>query len=352
MTVSTIAPKIIDSPSVWRGEDMLKRTDWVHQMSTEEIAEIDAAYRGLIARGIALTDIERDNFPVPRFAKLAQHAQQMIENGPGIFLIRGFPAEKYEMLALRMIYWGLGKYLGTAVTQSSDGDLLGDVRDASFDITSKTGRGYRSSQELTFHCDSADVTALFVLRTAMTGGVSGFASSIAIHNEVVRRDPELAAVLYEPFHWSLQGQEAPGEAPFYQQPVFHMNEGYFSLRFVRAQIYGAEKFAGAPPLSAKQRAALDLLSDVADNSEYSFRMMLAPGDLEILNNHIAMHARTEFEDRGERDTNRHLLRLWLSMPNSRPLSPLMGYIYRDQSPGAVRGGFRAHGNRRIMETPL
>ncbi len=65
-----------------------------------------------------------------------------------------------------------------------------------------------------------------------------------------------------------------------------------------------------------------------------------------------MHARTEFKDQGMRDTSRHLLRLWLSMPNSRPLSPLMSYIYRDQRPGVVRGGFRAHGSRRIMETPL
>jgi hypothetical protein len=352
MAESIFVPRIIDSPAVWTGADMQKRTDWIYQLSADEIAEIDAAYRGLVARGIQLTDIERENFPLPLFAKLAAHAQDMIENGPGIFLIRGFPAEKYEMLALRMIYWGLGKYLGTAVTQSSDGDLLGDVRDASFDINSKTGRGYRSSQELTFHCDSADVTALFVLRTAMTGGMSGFASSVAVHNEVVRRDPELAAVLYQPFYWSLLGQEQPGEAPYYEQPVFSMQDGYFSQRFVRAMIYGAEKHVGAPPMNAKQRAALDLLCDFADNSPYSFRMMLTPGDLEILNNHTTMHARTEFKDHGTRDTNRHLLRLWLSMPNSRPLSPLMNYIYRDQSPGAVRGGFRAHGNRRIMETPL
>ena len=352
MAETMTIPRIIESPAVWTGAEMQKRTDWIHHLSAEEIAEIDTAYRGLIARGIQLTDIERDNFPLPHFAKLAQHVQDRIENGPGIFLIRGFPAEKYEMLALRMIYWGLGKYLGTAVTQSSDGDLLGDVRDASFDINSKTGRGYRSSQELTFHCDSADVTALFVLRTAMTGGMSGFASSIAVHNEVVRRDPKLAALLYERFYWSLLGQEQPGEAPYYEQPVFHMHDGHFSMRFVRAMIYGAEKHVGAPPLSVKQRAALDLLCDVADNSPYSFRMMLAPGDLEVLNNHISMHARTEFKDQGTRDTNRHLLRLWLSMPNSRPLSPLMNYIYRDQTPGAVRGGFRAHGSRRIMETPL
>jgi hypothetical protein len=168
---------------------------------------------------------------------------------------------------------------------------------------------------------------------------------------MLRRDPDLTEVLYQPFNWSLQGQEAPSESPYYQQPVFHMHDGHFASRYVRAQIYGAEKFAGAAPLTAKQRAALDLLNTVADEPEFHFRMMLEPGDLEILNNHLTMHARTEFKDSDKPDTNRHLLRLWLSMPNSRPLSPLMGYIYRDQRPGAVRGGFRALSEARVHETP-
>ncbi|HEX6512343.1 MAG TPA: hypothetical protein VF157_08595, partial [Chloroflexota bacterium] len=45
------------------------------------------------------------------------------------------------------------------------------------------------------------------------------------------------------------------------------------------------------------------------------------------------------EDYPEPERRRHLLRLWLSVPNSRPLSPALSHIYRDQRPGAVRGGF-------------
>ena len=48
---------------------------------------------------------------------------------------------------------------------------------------------------------------------------------------------------------------------------------------------------------------------------------------------------TSFEDWPEDDRMRHLLRMWIAVPNSRPLSPLLARIYRDQSAGAVRGGF-------------
>jgi alpha-ketoglutarate-dependent taurine dioxygenase len=343
---------IIDSPAAWRGPDMARRTDWIHRFTEDEIAEIDAAYRAARARGVPLAEITRADFPAPQFAELCEHVRDYLENGPGIFLLRGFPIERYEHAAQRAIYWGMGTHLGTAVTQSSDGDLLGDVRDASFDINSRTGRGYRSSQELTFHCDSADVTALFVLRNAKSGGISRFASSLEAHNEMARRDPDLLDVMFEPFYWSLQGQEAPGELPYYQQPIFHMQDGFFSSRYIKTQVHFAEKFAGAPPLTDRQCKALALFDSITDEPDFGFEMMLNPGDLEILNNHTAMHARTEFEDHPEPGRYRHLLRLWLSMPNSRPLSPLMNFIYRDQRPGAVRGGFRAHGARRVHETPL
>ena len=131
-----------------------------------------------------------------------------------------------------------------------------------------------------------------------------------------------------------------------------MQDGHFASRYIKTQVHFAEKFAGAPPLTQRQRAALALFDSITDEPDFGFEMMLSPGDLEILNNHTAMHARTEFEDEPGPNKHRHLLRLWLSMPNSRPLSPLMGFIYRDQRPGTVRGGFRAHSGTRVHETPL
>ncbi len=42
--------------------------------------------------------------------------------------------------------------------------------------------------------------------------------------------------------------------------------------------------------------------------------------------------------------------MWLSPPNSRELSSLMEAIYRDQSAGAVRGGFPSRTGKHSFET--
>jgi hypothetical protein len=42
--------------------------------------------------------------------------------------------------------------------------------------------------------------------------------------------------------------------------------------------------------------------------------------------------------------------MWLSVPNSRPLSDAMHVIYRDRRPGAVRGGFPSRSGRLAYNT--
>jgi hypothetical protein len=48
-------------------------------------------------------------------------------------------------------------------------------------------------------------------------------------------------------------------------------------------------------------------------------MDLQPGDVQLLSNHTILHARTEFEDWPEPERRRHLLRLWISLPEKRSL---------------------------------
>ena len=44
-----------------------------------------------------------------------------------------------------------------------------------------------------------------------------------------------------------------------------------------------------------------------------------PGDIQFLNNFVMLHTRREYEDWPEPARKRHLLRLWLSDPASRPI---------------------------------
>ena len=329
------------SPADWKSADLAARSDWLHRLDEAEIAEIASAHARFKASGMGLAEVGPADFPAPRFAKVAARAIDALEHGPGMFMIRGFPVERYSMDDARAIYWCLGRHLGTAVSQSDEGDVLGDVRDLRLPPDSPRFRAYKTSGVAQFHTDSCDVAGLFVLRTAKTGGVSMVASSVAIHNEILRARPDLLDVLFRPFIWSMQGQERAGEEPFYPQPIFTSHEGYFSCRYIRGQIKNGQRFPAAPRLLPEQVEAMDLTDRLAADPAFHFVTNFQPGDLQLCNNHVVMHARTAFEDHPEPERRRHLLRMWLSVPNSRPLSPLLGRIYKDRRPGAVRGGFPA-----------
>jgi hypothetical protein len=79
-------------------------------------------------------------------------------------------------------------------------------------------------------------------------------------------------------------------------------------------------------------------------------MLLEPGDLQLLNNYVCLHSRTEFEDFQEEDRKRHLLRLWLSTPDAQRLSAQWADYYGDARGGVVRGGLRGSGiTREFLE---
>ncbi len=341
----------IDSPADWRGPDLARRADWIYRLTAGDRAEIAAGLEHALARNRPFADMTAADLPLPTFAQRLLHARDVLETGCGIFLFRGFPVADRSVDDLRRLYWGIGRHVGTAVSQSKRGDMLGDVRDIGTDVSGREGRGYTSSAELEFHTDSADVSALFFLRTARAGGLSRFVSSVAIHNEIARRNPEFLEVLYRPYIWSRQGQERAGEAAWYGQPIYGVAQGRFASRYIRTHILSARKHHGAPPLTDIQREALQAIDRLAGDPAFCLDMMLEPGDMAFLNSHTTYHARTEFEDHPEPERKRHLLRLWLSVPNSRPLPEGWSEIYRDRRPGAVRGGFPGHAEAPAYATP-
>ena len=322
----------------------MARTDWIHVLSPEESNEILEAVRAARRAGLDISQIERHNFPLPRFERVAARALDVLENDLGMFLVRGVPVKEISEADARLAYWGLGKYLGTAVTQSRKSDVLGDVRD--LDVFNKTlGRGYQSHQDLSFHTDSCDVVGLLVRRVAKRGGLSKIASSIAMHNQMLDEAPELVEELYKPFT-----MYSP-ERGKWTQPFFSMQDGHFSCKSGKLYVTLAQNNCPeVPRLTEAQKAALALFDGIPSREDFHFTMMFQPGDFQLLNNHVTLHARTDFEDFEEPDAKRHLFRLWLSVPNSRPLSPLMKDAFRETAAGAVRGGYPGQAQKIVFES--
>jgi len=80
---------------------------------------------------------------------------------------------------------------------------------------------------------------------------------------------------------------------------------------------------------------LDVYDEIANSEEIHLDMDLEPGDIQLISNHTILHARTAFEDFPELENRRHLLRLWISLPEARPIkqrlltwSSLLGLSYR------------------------
>ncbi len=218
--------------------------------------------------------------------------------GPGVSALTGFPVQRFNTEELRAIWWLLSIAIGTPVPQSWRGDVIGDVRDLGTGISGKSGRGYTSNVELGFHSDVADCSGLFFLQVARSGGTSRFASSVAIHDELARRRPELLEVLYQPF-----------------------------------------------TVSARQIEAVNELCALAREPQFSVERHFEPGAMVFCNNHTTFHLRTAFEDWPEPARRRHLLRIWLALPNSRPLPASFAPFFGDTAAGAVRGGYHSRDGR-------
>jgi hypothetical protein len=344
--------RAIAGPEAWRAEDLTRSTDWVREIPPEVVLELEEALHGLKRRGLAWRDMRREDFAIPATAGFLDGVSRELEHGRGVVLLRRLPVERYSEEELKQIYWGLGLHLGTPRCQNAHGELIGEVRDEvrrygevhqpgvvpapGAPVTSRYKA--RSSGPLRFHTDRADVVGLLCVRKARAGGISKIVSTVTISNEILRRRPDLHALLCQDYIRTREGEEMGGERSVYALPVFGVRDGRFTSQYSRTFVEAAQRVPGVPRLSAAQNEALDLLAEVAE--EQCFTMSLEPGDIQLLNNHVIYHGRTAYEDDGGSDSDRLLYRLWLSMPNSRALPAGFEVLWGSIEPGALRGGIQ------------
>jgi Taurine catabolism dioxygenase TauD, TfdA family len=347
--VSDIPLSAVDSPAAWLAADLAADRQWERAFTSAEVATLHDAFNHLceVNPSLDLATMTADDFPLAELAPELARLRDVIVDGVGTQVYTGFPVEHYTEQELRAIWWGFNLHVGTAVSQSWRGNLIGDVRDVGTGIAGRAGRGYTSNDELNFHSDFSDLTGLFFLKQGKTGGVSRMGSSVAVHNEIYRRRPDLLAVLYEPFATSWQSNELPGEQPWYNMPIFGRDGDNLSCAFVKTNVLWAAKNCGAPPMTDRQIDAVEYLAAVAAEDQFLVERRFEPGTMWFCSNHTVLHMRTAFTDFDEPERKRHLLRIWLSLPNGHALSPTYAPFFGDVRAGAVRGGYRPRPNERV-----
>ena len=351
-----IARTPIAGACVWQGRDMVESARWIRDLPQDVLAEIDAALDRVRRRQIGWNAITRTDFPLSRTVDLLAEVAAELETGCGMIKLRGLPVARYSDHDLRRIWFGLGAHLGRPVFQNCRGELMRDIRDEGADVGQRYGQiaaegGERppflssyartlSNGALRFHTDRCDVVGLLCVRQARSGGVSKLCSSPAVHNAMLARRPDLVEALYRDIWRSRLGEEAGGEKIAYPLPIFGARDGSFTSHYSLTYIEAAQLMANVPKMTSEEREAIVLLMALAE--ELSFEMTLAPGDIQLLNNHVIYHGRTPFEDDPAAGRDRLLLRLWLSMPNSRGLPRGHEVLWRSIAPGAIRGGIGQH----------
>ena len=305
-------PQILETGCEWRAEDVADETAWTEVFTPDEVAEIDAAIIHANAKSPDLLDIGRDDFPLPNLSRRLKAIEDDLMHGRGFVRLRGLDRDRYTNAEMCLIYWGIGAHLGKPWPQNMYGHLLGDVTDQGKQVGDPTARGNElGGIKLGFHCDGSDLVGLMCLRNGVSGGLSAVCNSVALHNELVRQRPDLAAEMYLPQPYDLRGEQKPGAKGWYTVPVFTEWNGRLFVRLISPYILASQRHADAPRLTDKAREALAWLDEHAESNAWSVVMDFQPGDMQFINNYHVLHGRTEYVDDRAAGKIRHLKRLWL-----------------------------------------
>lgn len=98
---------------MWDGKYLEAHPDqWVYQLNESEIKEIDAAIKHFFTLNKELIHIDKASFPLPEFSKVLQRHKDILLQGRGFTLIRGFPINNYTREEQAAAFMGIGTHLG------------------------------------------------------------------------------------------------------------------------------------------------------------------------------------------------------------------------------------------------
>ena len=330
---SPILRPAIDHPAAWTSAAIGGAEGLIHRISEPQQSALLRLAESLAGR--PLDSITRDDVSAPEIVALMQAVRFEIMRGKGSVVLAGLDRSSLSEEAFERLFWALGTHLGVGVVQSARRDLVGRVEKRA---DNPAQRGYQLDIELGPHCDFHEVLALACYRNADSGGESGMASSLAIHDAMARTRPDLLEALYEGFrHLSASAADlSEGNVPVFCEVDGHVSAFYHRMFYVNA---ARETGRAIPPALAE---ALNLFDELAKSEEIRATFLLQPGEMMFWHNFINLHSRESFVDRPEH--RRLLFRLWLhARPGEgRPMAPdftararLMDREHEEGRPGII-----------------
>lgn len=303
-------PQVADAPQRWS-----------YELSAGDCQELAAALEQ--TREIPLERLAPRMFPLPRLGPRLKQITREVKDGLGFYLLRGFPTTEYGIDDLARMYFGLSVHMGLPIGQNPKNVMVHDVRNEG-DPT-KFARASQRGGAQSYHSDSADMVSLLCVRPAKEGGVSKVMSAVTVHNIIQRERPDLLEVLYnEPFYYSWNGEQPEGTAPYFWTHFFsYYQDRLRTFGILEVAWKAQELYPDCPRLSEGQAEALRFVEAIQKerDAELALDMNFSPGDIQILDNALVWHGRTDFIDYDDPALRRHMLRIWLNYIDGRPTAP-------------------------------
>lgn len=300
----------IECTSAWRGDELRRQGCPEENLDAAQVNEIEKAMACAEATGKPTESLTKQDFPLPSLKTDISRWRKELQQGRGFMVVRGVPVDRWSLSQAEQFFWCFGLHLGIPGAQNPAGHLLGHVRD---EVDPTPGRAYRTNANINFHCDAADVVGLLCLKKAKTGGHSRVVSSVSVYNELLKTRPDLVDRLFEPFELDTHGEGDISHFPI--EPCRHFRgelRTFYHTDYFRSVVANAN----LARLSAETNEVLTQYDLIANSPEFYLDMEFEPGDIQLVNNHYLLHARTGYEDHKNPADRRHLLRLWLSLPGS------------------------------------
>ena len=347
------ARRPITGPSVWYAEDMRGRqAEWSYRLSPTQIAELEAALRGVQQRGLDIADIRRDDFPLPTLGSGARAAARRGAGRPRLRAAarracRG-PADRGKRDALlghRRVF----RQRTIAERERPSARPCLRPRRQQRDRSECAQLRDRRTAELPHRSlrrrRAAVPAACEVGRVVGDRQFDGGAQC-----RWLERRPDLLERLYQPFPVDRRGEVPEGKAPFYEAPVFNEHAGALSVLYSRA----AYRLVAALPRGAPADAGGYRGARHAGRAGRTIRIAARHGrscratSSSCTTTPSCTPAPATRTGR-KLERKRHLLRLWLAPPDARELPPVFAECYGGITPGD-RGGIICKGTR--LHAPL
>ena len=298
---------IIPPPAAWTGEELGGKQTLVREAGPDVIRGLDALAAKL--RGRELPTITRADFDHPAVNALLAAVRADVMDGRGLSIVRGPEPGRYDPEDYERLYWGMGTHLGRGVVQSFFSDYVARVEYNPL----LPPRGTTTDMELRPHTDFHELMSLASVSLPASGGVSGFVSSLAVHNEVLRARPDLLPALYEGwYNVSVLRREA---SPV-KTPIYSCVEGKVSCFYNRVFLKPDD---ASEPFPEALTEAMAVMDEIGARPDIRADFTLEPGEIAFWHNFTVMHSRTAFQD--SEDSKRLLLRLWLNLDqDGRPMA--------------------------------